>query len=203
MQMVYTDTRVNRSRIAYPEMLRKSIHMAVVVVPTAAAFNITLTMVALAAGTLFYTWTEFMRLSGHTVPLVTSVTHRASRGKDQDGMVFGPVTLAVGAMLALMLYPDPVSTIAIYALAFGDGFAGLVGRMWGRLPLYFNSGKSVEGSFACFAAVFLVIFHYFDNPLEAVVVATAAMLIESTPLGDMDNIVMPFGTGLVAGLFLM
>ncbi|MFO7850215.1 MAG: phosphatidate cytidylyltransferase [Spirochaetia bacterium] len=203
MQLMYIRTKVERNQDVYSELLRKSIHMAVALVPAAAYFNITLTMSMLALGILFYTWTEEMRLAGYRVPVVTAVTHRAGRGKDAEGMVLGPITLAIGAMLALMLYPDPVSTIAIYALAFGDGFASLVGRVWGRIPLSFNSNKTVEGSFACLAAVFLVTFAYFDNPMAAVLVAVTAMLIESMSLGDMDNVVMPFGVGLVAGMIII
>ncbi|MFP4180710.1 MAG: diacylglycerol/polyprenol kinase family protein [Spirochaetaceae bacterium] len=203
IQEMYIRTKVERNQDVYSELLRKSIHMAIALVPSAAFLNLTLTMGALAVGILFYTWTETMRLSGYSVPMVTSITRLAGRGKDAEGIVMGPVTLAIGAMLALMLYPDPVSTIAIYALAFGDGFASLVGRIWGKLPLSFNSDKTVEGSFACFAAVFLVTFVYFDNPLAAVPVAVTAMLIESLSLGDMDNVVMPFGVGLVAGILII
>lgn len=203
IQEMYIRTKVEKNQDVYSELLRKSIHMAVALVPSAAFFNITLTMGVLALGILFYTWTETMRLSGYSVPMVTSITRLAGRGKAAEGMVMGPVTLAIGAMLALMLYPDPVSTIAIYALAFGDGFASLVGRIWGKIPLSFNSDKTVEGSFACFTAVFLVTFIYFDNPLSAVSVAVTAMLIESLSLGDMDNVVMPFGVGLVAGILII
>ncbi len=202
MELTYPREKVQWRRDAYSELLRKSIHMAVAFVPLAAAYSIGLTMAVLAAGVLFYTWTELMRLAGYRIPLVTSVTLRASR-PGAEGMVLGPVTLAIGAMLALMLYPDPVSTIAIYALAFGDGFAALVGRLWGQWSLPFNKRKSIEGSAACFAAVFLVTYRYFDNPLHAFIVAAAAMLIESFDLGDLDNIIMPFGVGLMAEMFLL
>jgi dolichol kinase len=36
-------------------------------------------------------------------------------------------------MLSLLLYPDPAASIAIYALAFGDGLASLVGKLVGRI----------------------------------------------------------------------
>jgi dolichol kinase len=201
--IMYIETKVTRAREGYSELLRKSLHMAIALVPTLAALNIQLTMVALAGGVLFYSWSEAMRISGYRIPVVTEVTHRASRGKDMEGMVLGPVTLAIGAMLALMLYPDPVSTIAIYALAFGDGFASLVGRMWGSISLPSNRKKTFEGSFACFTAVFLITVRYFDNPFQAVAVALAAALIESLPLGDMDNVVLPFGVGMMTELIML
>ncbi len=202
-KIVYVESKVTRTRAGSSELLRKSLHMAIALVPTLAALNIQLAMAALAGGVIFYSWTEAMRLSGYRIPVVTEVTHRASRGKDIEGMVLGPITLAIGAMLALMLYPDPVSTIAIYALAFGDGFASLVGRMWGSISLPVNGKKTFEGSFACFTAVFLVTLRYFDNPVEAAAIALAAALIESLPLGDMDNVVLPFGVGMMAELLLL
>ncbi len=202
MQMQFIEVEVVKSREAYSELLRKSIHMAVALVPTMAALNISLTMTTLAAGILFYSWSEAMRISGYRIPLITELTHRAGRGKDAEGVVLGPITLAIGAMLALMLYPDPVSTIAIYALAFGDGFASLVGKLWGRIALPLNPVKTVEGSFACFAVVFLVTLRYFDSPVEAAIVALTATIIEALPLGDMDNVLMPFGTGMMAELLI-
>ena len=58
--------------------------------------------------------------------VVSGLTVAAARPGDA-GFVLGPATLGLGAMLALLLYPLPASAIAIYALAFGDAAASVVG----------------------------------------------------------------------------
>src|SRR5512135_578477 len=119
------------------EIVRKSLHFLIALVPVLASVSLSATLGLLAAGTLFYAFAESSRLRGIPVPLVSDLTLIASREKDRDGFVLGPVTLGLGAMLSLLLYPLPAASLAIYALAFGDGIASLAGTMLGgpRLPL--------------------------------------------------------------------
>src|SRR5215471_15517823 len=114
------------------EIIRKSIHFLIAVSPSMAAISRPFTVFFLMAGTLGYTFMEYLRLSGVKVPVISSLTSMASRSKDIGHFVMGPVTLGLGALLALLMYPSPVAAIAIYALAFGDGFASLVGKFFGK-----------------------------------------------------------------------
>ncbi|MDR1353691.1 MAG: phosphatidate cytidylyltransferase, partial [Treponema sp.] len=118
-----------------------------------AAINHAFTVSLLAAGILFYLCTECLRLAGIRVPLVSKITKIASRSRDDGKLVFGPVTLGIGALTALIFYPAPTAAIAVYALAFGDGLASLIGKLYGSIRPSFMMGKSIEGSAACFAAV--------------------------------------------------
>ena len=56
---------------------------------------------------------------------------------------------------------------------------------------------------ACFAAVFLVTLRITMKPVDALVVAAAATVLEAIPAGNFDNIVIPFGVGLVATQLLV
>jgi dolichol kinase len=120
----------------------------------------------------------------------------ASRPKDMGRFVMGPVTLGLGALLALMLYPSPAAAIAIYALAFGDGFAGLVGKFFGKTRPAFLLGKSFEGSVACFTAVFVSAYAVSGSIQVAAVAAFTATVVEALPLEDYDNLVLPVTVGL-------
>lgn len=181
------------------ELVRKSLHVLIAFVPSLALlFGPAATLVLLAAGTLFYTSAEAMRISGREVLLVSRVTVLASRSHGSKGFELGPVTLGLGAMLALFLYPAPAAAIAIYALAFGDGFAGLGGKLLGINPMPELGGKTLEGSTICYIAVFLATFSVTRDPGLSVVVAAAATAIEAMPLADLDNVVLPVGTGLIA-----
>jgi dolichol kinase len=116
--------------------------------------------------------------------------------------VLGPVTLGLGALLTLLLYPSPAASIGIYALAFGDGFASLVGKTFGKLRPAFMLGKSIEGSLACFSAVFISAYGVSRHFTVAFTVALAAALVEALPLKDYDNLALPVSIGFLAQLLL-
>ncbi|MDR2370581.1 MAG: phosphatidate cytidylyltransferase [Treponema sp.] len=184
------------------EIIRKSIHFLIALSPSMAALNRPLTVIFLAAGTLGYAWMEYLRLAGVRVPLVSSLTGMASRSRDRGRFVMGPVTLGLGAMLALLLYPSPAASIAIYALAFGDGFASLAGKFFGKTRPAFLCGKSVEGSMACFTAVFIAAYRVSPDYRTAFTAAFTAAAVEALPLDDYDNIAIPVTVGLAVCLVM-
>ncbi|MDR0623945.1 MAG: phosphatidate cytidylyltransferase [Treponema sp.] len=179
------------------EIIRKSIHFLIALSPSMAAVNRPLTVFFLMTGTLGYTWMETLRLSGVKVPVISSLTHMASRSRDMGHFVMGPVTLGLGALLALLLYPSPAASIAIYALAFGDGFASLVGKFFGRRRPAFLCGKSLEGSLACFTAVYIAAYGVSGSFRLALAASLTAMAVEALPLDDYDNIALPVTVGFV------
>ncbi|MGO9410274.1 MAG: diacylglycerol/polyprenol kinase family protein [Spirochaetia bacterium] len=185
------------------ELVRKSLHLLVAIVPVLASVNLSATLTLLAMGTLFYAFAESSRRQGNPIFVVSDLTLIASRDRDKTGFVLGPVTLGLGAMVSLLLYPGPAASIAIYALAFGDGFAALVGRVVGgpRIPLL--RGKTFSGSLACFAAVFLMAFHVSRRPVESLIIGAVAMVLEGIPTGNFDNIIIPFGVGMIATKLLV
>jgi dolichol kinase len=161
-------------------------------------------IVLLGAGAFLYTASEILRLKGKQAPVfktISLITIRAARKQD-TGFEWGPITLAVGAALSVVLFQTPILDMAIYSLAFGDGFAGLVGRLFGRLRPAFLRGKSVEGSLACFAAVFVSTFMVLGSWRMSLAAAGVAVFIEALPLKDGDNIAIPLAVGSLTS-FLM
>jgi dolichol kinase len=187
---------------AKAEIVRKSLHFLIALCPGMAAVNYHFTVAALMVGVLGYTVMEMMRLAGIKVPVVSALTSMASRPRDMGGFVLGPVTLGIGALLALLLFPSPAACIGIYALAFGDGFAGLVGKLFGRIRPAFLFGKSLEGSMACFAAVFISAYLVSQSYTVSIAVALSATTVEALPLEDYDNIALPLFVAFTAQLAL-
>ncbi|HUI69562.1 MAG TPA: phosphatidate cytidylyltransferase [Spirochaetia bacterium] len=202
VQRTNTQTTASFARIQ-GEFVRKSLHLLIAVVPVLAAANLPATLALLAFGTLFYAFAESSRRHGNPILVVSDLTVIASRERDQAGFVLGPVTLGLGAMISLLLYPDPAASIAIYALAFGDGLAALVGRAIGGPKIPLLQGKTFSGSFACFAAVFAIAFSLSHRPAESLVIAAVATVLEGIPTGNFDNIIIPFGVGMVATKLLV
>lgn len=182
------------------EFARKLIHLTVAFTPVLANFNYLMTVILLVAGILIYVYSEGVRLSGGEVPVITKLTRLASRERDKGGFVLGALTLGIGALLALLLYPSPASEVALYALAFGDGLASLAGKLWGRVKIPFLHGKSWAGSITCFIAVLISTFIVTGVLWESIIIAVSATLLEMIPVKDWDNIIIPVGTGLIATL---
>ena len=180
------------------ELVRKAIHLLVAFVPLLASIDKPLTMVLLASGTLFYIFSEKLRRDGWSVALVSDITVIASRERDKGHFVMGPVTLGLGAMLALLLYPEPAATVAIYALAFGDSLASLVGMSLGGRTIPGTRGKTVSGSLACFAGVYVATLLVTGKHTAAFCIAAVSTVLEAMPTGDLDNIIIPVGAGLAA-----
>ncbi|MDR2942492.1 MAG: phosphatidate cytidylyltransferase [Treponema sp.] len=178
------------------EIVRKSIHFLIALSPLMASISRPVTVLFLMAGTLGYTLMEYLRFCGVRIPVISSLTNMASRSRDMGRFVMGPVTLGLGALLALLLYPSPVASIAIYALAFGDGFASLIGKLFGKWRPAILCGKSVEGSLACFSAVFISAYSVSHNINIAIVAAFTATVVEALPLEDYDNMLIPVTVGL-------
>jgi dolichol kinase len=184
------------------EVVRKLIHLLIALSVPLAAFNRVLALALLAGGTLAYAIFELLRFNGMEIPVISPLTAIAMRNRDQGRFVLGPVTLGLGAFLALLLFPFPAAEAAICALAFGDGLSSLAGRLWGRLRPPFLFGKSVEGSCVCFAVVLFSAYLATGDIRPALTGAVAATLVEALPLADYDNLAIPLATGLAVTLAL-
>ncbi len=187
------------SRDIKKEAVRKAIHFLIALVPLLSSLlGAAAALALLASGIVVYTYAEWKRSRGEIVPVISQLTRIASRERDEGHFVLGPVTLGLGAMIALMLYPEPAASLAIYSLAFGDGVASLIGKLFGSTRIPASGGKTLEGSAACFSAVFLASFFVLGTVLSAATIAVAATLLEAAPTEDLDNLILPTGVGFIA-----
>ena len=84
------------------EILRKSIHMIIAITPTLAAINMGITVALLGAGVIIYTYSEVLRAKGYSLLNISGIKDFALREKEGNSFAGGPVTLALGAMAALL-----------------------------------------------------------------------------------------------------
>ena len=199
--VLYPGTAVHISDVK-KETVRKTIHLLIALSPALAALNYHFTVLFLITGVLSYTIMEFMRLIGVKVPLVSDLTTMVSRRRERNRFVLGPVTLGLGALATLLLFPPPVAYISIFALALGDGLSSLVGKMYGKIRPDFLLGKSVEGSAACFIATFISAWMVSHNHIVSLTAAVTATIVEALPLKDYDNIVLPLVVGVVVNIVI-
>ena len=164
----------------FKEVFRKSIHLCSALVPTFLAFS----------------YWPVMSL------LCIVLLAIAARKRDENKFVLGPVTLVIGIICASLLWKQEAARIGVYALAFGDGFASLIGKLIGRVHIPFTNGKTAAGSLACFFAVFLSSFAVCHNCAIALLLAVIATVVEVVPMTDFDNIVIPILIGGMAQYLL-
>jgi len=123
-----------------------------------------------------------------------------SRSGDTKEIFKGPLIYTL--MLTLFTYyywkNNPIGMIAMIQLSVGDGFADLAGRKFGKNKWFFNSKKSIEGTFGFFITSFLFteIFinnlYHFNYGIEKIfIISLVSSLIETLPKID-DNISIPF-----------
>lgn len=188
---------MNNMNVAVKELIRKSIHLCCGLVPLLLAWNRDLTLLLLSLVLLFYFVAEGLRQRGIRIPVFSHLTELAARSRDEGRFVMGPVTMALGVIITALAFPAKSAALGIYALAFGDGLASLVGRLIGRCQIPFAQGKTAAGSLACFGAVFVSAILVTGDVFCALILACAGTCIELLPLKDLDNFFIPI---LIAGI---
>lgn len=193
---------VERQRLnaLFKELFRKSIHICSSFVPFFLGLAYWPVIALLVLAVIVYTVSEVLRSHNIYIPLVSKITEIAARKRDENRFVLGPVTLVCGILTAALLLPLDCARAGIFALAFGDGLASLMGKLIGKITIPGAHGKTVAGSLTCFTAVFISTFCCCGNCLTALIIATAAMFIEMLPLSDFDNLIIP---PVVGALYMM
>jgi len=185
------DVGVTPQRLAVRhEAVRKAIHACAAVVPTLALWSKGFTLWLVGAVTGLFVLSEWLRLLGVAVPVLSKVTWATMRPSEPRRIVLGPILYGVGIFLTLALFPRAGATVGILILAVGDSVASLAGRAFGSTALPHNPGKTLVGSFSLFA-VGVIIATFFVSIPWAFAVGAAAALVESLSVGAADNLLLP------------
>jgi dolichol kinase len=146
---------------------------------------------ALCTITAAYVLGEVSRLKGHRLPFVTSFTLKMSRPQERTSFIIRPAYLAIGIILALILYPRAIAYASICIGAVGDPVAAIVGERFGHRRIVRR--KTVEGFAAGLTAAFLLA-SFLVSPFIALPGAVGAMVMELLDVPD-DNLTMPIVAG--------
>ena len=177
------------------DIFREAVHASAFFVPAVSSLIgfYTFALITLTV-TILYVISEFGRMEKRSLPLISSVTHRAVSQTELHEFATAPIFFALGILLTLMAFPAPTSSAAIAIFALGDSAASFFGGLFRGLTLPFNKGKTLAGSTIGFFFAFLGGL-FFISPLGALVGAAIAMIIECLPLPVNDNLAIPLITG--------
>ena len=175
-----------------PNVYRSLVHGCALLVPVLAdATSKSLALTGLLLVTLLYALEELLRLKGRNVPLMTQFTVRMSRPEERVGFIAKPIYLALGVILALIIFPRSVAYASIVVVAVGDPVAGYVGERFGRRHV---GKKTWEGFLAgtvaaCPGTLLLV------PPIAGLVGSIVGMLFEFSGVLD-DDLTVPLSAGV-------
>jgi phytol kinase len=137
-----------------------------------------------------------------------------SRSGDRREILRGPLLYGIVFVVITLLYwhEHPAGIIALMLLSGGDGLADVWGRRYGQRKLPWNTGKTYAGSLGMLVGGWVfsvgVIAAYLaagvfpgslgDYLLPVTLIALAGTVVESLPLGEVDNLTVPLAA-LVLG----
>lgn len=150
-----------------------------------------------------YCVSEYLRLTGRILPIITGITIVAARKRELRQFVLAPIYFALGIFLSLLLFPDSFGFAGIAVLTLGDSTASL-GHKMGKTRLAYNRLKSLEGSLAGFLTGMLGAALFTDLRF-AVIGSFIGMVIESLPAPFDDNLTVPLSSAAamyLASLFI-
>ena len=192
-----------RSPSFLSELRRKAIHLSLLILPLDVMFEVlpwprgraqwTLLLLVLACGALAL---DVLRLQERRVKRFFRDFLGGMLREHEELGLLGSTYLLIAALLAVDLFPRPVAAAALGFTVLGDGFAAIVGKAWGRTPVFRKTLEGAAGGFvACLAwAAFLALAGYL--PWGVVVVgALVASLAELLPIPLDDNLAMTLMAG--------
>ncbi|MFW6181950.1 MAG: diacylglycerol/polyprenol kinase family protein, partial [Spirochaetota bacterium] len=180
------------------EVYRKLIHFMGVPLPFLAALNRDLIFFLLLGVIMVYSLSEGLRYMGFHFPVVSHVTRRARRLSEFRGFIMGPVSLTVGILASVILFPPRVYLPAVLIVCISDSLSGLVGRRFGAhvLPCW---KRTLEGSAAFYLSAMAILL-FFLPVGQALLLGLVPTVIELLSPHDLDNLFIPLGTALVLGV---
>lgn len=127
------------------------------------------------------------------------------------GAVYFPISVSIIAVFTWWdgITPAPlIGGLGTLIMGYGDGLAGLLGKKFGKKPIFKNSPKTVFGSIVMFtisfvvsAIIFTLVFHFSAlTLLFAVGLALFATFVEAITPNGLDNLTVPI---LSSGIALL
>ena len=150
---------------------------------------------------VLYSLSEVARLRGINIPILSEITWNAANKTELYEFATAPIYFALGIIISLLIFPEPIRYVAITVITLGDGGAHIFGIKFGKTELPFNKGKNVEGTLFGFILAFLGSMIFVD-PLRALIAAAVGMLVEGIPNPINDNFSIPLATGISLALIV-
>ena len=186
------------------ELKRKSIHLASLVIPV--GFYVSPDTWtpnwkrALLASVIFSLAVEVFRINHPRTRHAFRHFFGELLRNHEEISLLGSTYLLIGCLLTICLFTKPIAALALSFLIIGDTIAAIVGKSFGRLPVF---GKTLEGSLACLLICYGLTLLVPEIPFQvAIVGAVTATVFELLPVPLDDNFRIPLSAGFAMELLL-
>lgn len=110
----------------------------------------------------------------------------------------GSFFMILGALLALLLFPQPIALASIAIMAIGDSITNIFGRYFGEVRLPYNPKKTLDGVLMGVGLATLGALYFVPLPV-AILGSLTGMFVESLDLKILvaidDNVLIPIVAG--------
>jgi len=141
-----------------------------------------------------------------------------SRTGDRKEILYGPLFYGIVFVILTVLFwrTSPVGMVALMILCGGDGLADVLGKKIRSFSLPWSRKKTIVGSITMFFggllfSSFIISVFTFEGYLPGslaeyfpvlVLIAFVAMVVESLPFSDIDNLTVPLVSVIMGLIFL-
>ena len=184
--------------IGVREISRKAIHIFNIIIPLFHIYvlkNKIDMIIFLSAMVIFCFFIEIFRIQSSFISkFFKKYLFFMMRSFEKQGSLTGSTWVFVGALITIILIPQPFSLLALFFLAFGDSLAALVGM---KFPFIKIGNKTLSGSLACFiVCIFVGVILNFKLSLDIILIgAFTATIVELISIKINDNISIPVLSG--------
>ena len=141
--------------------------------------------------------------NGIKIPSIDKILSHVEREHEKHFPGKAALLFFLAAIILLYFFKNEpfIVLVALSLQIFSDSIAALVGKRFGKHILLKRGHykKTVEGTLTCLI-VSLLITLYFLNPLNAVIIAIIATIVELLPVND--NVAMPLVVAIALKLLL-
>ncbi len=189
-------TILNKKKILSDEGSRKFIHIAV--------SNWWILAMLTFDDPLWASFVPLMFVFINTLSMKKQIFTAMERksGRQEWGTVYYAISLLILTYVTFAADLAYIGGIGILIMGYGDGFAALIGRKYGKHRLWF--GKSIEGASVVlgFGIFISGIFFYIYSPnfwfIKSLIVGVVAMVVELFSPNGIDNLSLPLLVSLIS-----
>lgn len=121
--------------------------------------------------------------------------------RHEKNNISGAVFFVISCVICFAAFDYWIAVLAMFMTVFGDIFSALVGKSFGKTPLY--RGKTFAGTCAGFSANLIVGFLVLpDFPLVFVPMAVTASFVELITIKLDDNLTVPLFAGFIGQMIV-
>ena len=182
------------------ELKRKSIHLAMIIVPAwyyfmPSPWGVLGLIIAMTVTVIF----DLLRLSDDRIKRFFLHLFRSLIRSHEEEHLLGSTHFMIAALISVLVFDKMVAVSALSFLVIGDTAAAVIGKRFGKKLFW---GKSLAGSSACFVSCLLIGFVLLTNQWVILAGALAATIVEALPVPMDDNMRVPIASGLIMQLVM-